>query len=280
MQTQTTESTKGNKGRNRGARKPDPKLNIGSGMTPKPNQQAITLTPQIEGKEALEAVKLSRATIDKLPDIVKGFHKANEELVSLKQKTEAKRGGLSDILFQLCKVGVADAPKPELRLAACIKVLDAAEAWERQRYTKANKLEELAPAKVALGSSWQTYKSQILRCVRVGLNPADFANGTAFREAANNTGNQTRGNSRRGARQTAGTVAAAETMSGTLESASLRAELSAAVAEFVRQCQALTEELQLEYAKRLHNLTKAVVKELKEADEAEPKDADHVENMA
>lgn len=277
-------------GRNRGARKgsKNDRLNIGKGiMSLKDQTPAVKITPQIDTDDALKEVRLTRKTLDKAAEIIKGFHKANEELQSLKEQTEAKRGGLSDIIFKLCKIGIEDAPKPELRYAACRAVLDSAEAYERTRYKEAQGLDELPTAKVALGSSWQTYKSQILRCVKAGLNPADFENGTKFREAASNTGNGSR--NKRGARQTKSTAeqAAAETMSQAVESVVLRVELAAAITDFINQAKELDEVAQMKYANKLHALTKAIAKE-KAGKTAAPKakktgttdaDADSVEAM-
>lgn len=286
MATQVNAQT--STGRNRGARKgsnqPDPKLNLGAGMSVKEQAPAIVITPQLENQEALESVKLSRKTLDQAAKIVAGFHKANDELASLKQQTEAKRGGLSDIVFSLCKVAVTDAPKPELRLAACIKVLDSAEAWERQRYQKDQKLADLPAAKVALGSSWQTYKSQILKCVRMGLNPVDFKNGTIFREAASNSGNQTRTTrAKRAARQTAGSSADAATASGILEtSTTLREELRTSIIDLIKKVAALDETHQLDFANRIHRISVAAAKELKAEEEAKteaPAEAGEQENV-
>lgn len=258
----TQETGKTGTGRNRGARKgselpkDDAKLNIGSGMTPKTDKPAISLTPQADPK-SVEGLKLDRKTLDKAAKIIGGFHDANEELQTLKDDIEKKRGGLSDIVFQLCKLGVSIADKPEHRHAACIKVIDSAEAWERQRFQKATKLAELPTAKEALGSSWQTYKSQILKCVAAGLNPDDFANGTVFREAMSQTGNKARR-----ARQTSGATAAAGTVAGVLESATMRTELSAAIADLVKHVQSLSEELQLEYANKVHRISLAARREM------------------
>jgi hypothetical protein len=255
-------------GRNRGARKGSEEatnvLNIGAGLTAKPDQTSIKLTAQDarpDGRPtetALEAVKLERKTLDAAAKIIGGFHKANDELQSLKDDIEKKRGGLSDICFQLAKLGASAADKPEHRLAACYKVFDSAEAYERQRYQKANKLADLPTSREALGSSWQTYKSQILKCVRAGLNPEDFANGTVYREAMSLTGNQARG---RGARTTAGAVAGAATVAGVLESATMRTELSAAVADLVKNLQALPEDKQLDFAERVRRISVAAHKE-------------------
>jgi hypothetical protein len=178
-------------------------------------------------------------------------------LQSLKDDIEKKRGGLSDICFQLAKLGASAADKPEHRLAACYKVFDSAEAYERQRYQKANKLTDLPTSREALGSSWQTYKSQILKCVRAGLNPMEFANGTVYREALSFTGNQ----ARRGARTTAGAKAGAQTVAGVLESASMRTELSAAVADLVTNLQALPEDKQMDFAERIRRVSVAAHKE-------------------
>lgn len=266
-QTDATKSTGRNRGTRRGSNQPDPKLNIGAGLQGKKQTPAVVITPQTEGDAAMEQVKLSRKTLNEAAKIVAGFHAVNDELVSLKTQTEAKRGGLSDIVFQLCKVGVNDAPKPDLRLAACVKVLDAAEAWERQRYQKEQKLAELPAAKVALGTSWQTYKSQILKCVRAGLNPADFKNGTVFREAMSKTGNKARK-----PRQSSGADAAQATANATMEGVTLRAELSAALVELVKQLQGLDEETQMEYAKRVHKLAVTAAKEDHETTEETPKE--------
>lgn len=255
-------------GRNRGARKGSEEasnvLSIGAGMTVKPDQTSVKLTVQDarpDGRPtetALEAIKLERKTLDEAAKIIGGFHKANDELQSLKDDVEKKRGGLSDICFRLAKLGAAAADKPEHRLAACYKVFDSAEAYERQRYQKANKLTDLPTSREALGSSWQTYKSQILKCVRAGLNPEDFANGTVYREALSMTGNQARG---RGARTTSGAAAAAQTVAGVLESATLRTELSAAVADLVKNLQALPEDKQMDFAERVRRVSVAAHKE-------------------
>jgi hypothetical protein len=246
-------------GRNRNARKGSETpaaLNIGHNMTPKDQTPAVNLTPQADPK-GVEGIKLDRKTLDSAAKIVGRFHDASTELQTLKDEVDAKRGGLSDICFQLAKLGAHVAPKPEQRWAACVKVFESAEAWERQRFQKQNKLAEIPTAREALGASWQTYKSQILKCVAAGLNPEDFANGTVFREAMSQTGNK----ARRGARQTAGTAAGVATMTGVLESAPIRAELSAAIADLVKHVQALTEEMQLEYANKVHRISLAAARE-------------------
>ncbi len=266
----TSQTTTKGTGRNRGARKGSdtpPVVSIGAGMTGKEQKPAIKLTAQNLAKDAGEAVKISRETLDAAAKVIGGFHKANDELRTLQQDVKAKQGGLSEICFQLCKLGAKEAPNPELRHAAAIKVFNAAEAWERQRYQKAHRLAELPAAKLALGPSWQTYKSQLLRCMSKGLNPEDFENGTIYREAGSNTGNQARK-----PRQTAGAVAGAQTATGVLEEASvsMRSELSAAVTDLVKHVSALTEEQQLDFATRIHRISIAAAKLVK----AEPATAD------
>lgn len=257
MATQETGKTAGT-GRNRGARRGSdtpPVVSIGHNMTPKDQTPAVSLTPQADPK-SVEGIKLDRKTLDSAAKIVGRFHDASTELQTLKDEVNAKRGGLSDIAFQLAKLGAAVAPKPEQRWAASVKVFDSAEAWERQRFQKQNKLAELPTAREALGASWQTYKSQILKCVAAGLNPQDFANGTVFREAMSQTGNKARR-----PRQTAGTAAGAATMTGVLESAAIRTELSAAIADLVKHVSALSEEMQLEYANKVHRISLAAARE-------------------
>jgi hypothetical protein len=256
MATQTTTGT----GRNRGARKGSdtpPVVSIGSHMQGKDQKTAVVLTAQNLAKDAAEGIKINRATLDAAAKVISGFHKANDELQTLKQDIDKKRGGLSSICFDICKLGAKDAPAPELRYATIGKLFNSAEAYERVRYQKANKLAELPTAKVALGPSWQTYKSQILRCVSKGLNPEDFATSTAFIEAGNASGNQTRR-----ARTTAGASAGAQTVAGVLESATMRTELSAAVADLVKHLQALPEDLQLAYANKVHRISIAAAREV------------------
>lgn len=256
MATQTTETT--GKGRNRNLRKgaTTPELvSIGNVMAGKDQTPAVKLVAQADPKD-VEGIKLDRKTLDKAAAIIGGFHKASDELQSLKDDVEKKRGGLSDICFQLAVLGAGIAIKPEHRLAAVLKVFDSAEAYERQRYQKANKLAEIPASKVALGSSWQTYKSQILKGVRAGLNPLDFKNGTVFREATSHTGNK----ARRSVRTTTGALAAGETTAGVLESAKMRTELSAAIADLVEHVAALSEEAQLDYANRIHRISIAAAK--------------------
>lgn len=267
MATQQTQTT----GRNRGARKQadeNPKANIGSHMTGKDQTPAIKTTAQDDPK-IVQVGALPRPILDKAGKIVGQFHAANDELQTLKDDIDRKRGGLSDIVFQLCKLGAEAADKETHRLAYCHKVFGVAEAYERQRWQKAHKLAELPTAKEALGASWQTYKSQILRCVAAGLNPIDFANGTAFREAASKTGNQ----ARRTPRQTKG--ATTETEATALDqfeesqkAKGMRPELAAALKQLIAECQGSIADKQMDYAGRISRVAIAIAKDTKKATES------------
>lgn len=225
----------------------------------KAKEQAVKLTVQ---DKDLKVTELPKDAVKKAAAIVHGFRKANTELVTIKEQLEQARGGLSSIVWQVCKVAAEVADAPSHRLAYAKALLASAELAEREAYRVAHKMPtgELPSVKEAIGSSWQTYKSQMLRCMERGVNPADFANATAFIEAANKSGNQTRGTRRRN--DVVGTEATAtDSLETSLVSKGMHAALAAALKQLIEVCTSGLQGDQTDYAARINRVATAIAKE-------------------
>ena len=250
--TQTTQTT----GRNRGARKEqateNAKGNIGSHMKGKDQTPAVkTIAQRTEGKVNAP----DKAMVTRAQAILHTFRGENDKLATLKQQLDSQRGGLSNVVFQVVLLGWNHVKNKADAWLYCKQLLDSAELAERVAVKKSKKLEDTPTAKEALGASWQTYKSQILKCLALGLDPTQYKDGTAYRSVAS----KIKPNKGRAARQTtaAGKAAAAATQTET-DITELRTELSAAVVEFIKAMKALDEDEQLQYANQLHELTTTV----------------------
>jgi hypothetical protein len=247
--TNTTTSTGKNRGARKGAAQSNPKANIGSHMQGKDQTPAIKTVGQ---KTDAKVAPPDKKTVIEAQKIVHGFRKANDELVTIKKQAEAQRGGLSDIVFRIVLLGWNKVDNKAHAWVFCRALLDSAELAERVQAKKAEKLDEVPTARTVLGASWQTYKSQILKCLAIGLDPTQFKNGTDYRSAAS----KIKPAAGRPARQTSGRKAAAETAAQE-DLSSLRTEAQAAIVEFTKVCSDLDESDQLVFANKLHELTKA-----------------------
>lgn len=241
-------------GRNRGARKgaaeSNPKGNIGSHMAGKDQTPAIKVIPQRTTGDL--TTKPDKKLVGRAQALLHGFRPESEKLQTIKAQAEAQRGGMSDIVFQIVLLGWNAAPTKADGYLFCKALLSSAETLERSGYQKTQKLADLPSARDAIGASWNTYKSQILRCAEKGIDPTQFPNGTKYREAGSMTGNQARGN--RAARTTTAKQAVTDA-AGQKDISDLRPELQSALGEFITACGPLDELVQLSIANELHKLT-------------------------
>jgi hypothetical protein len=256
MAMQTTQTTQKLTGRNAGARKgaaeSNKKGNIGSHMTGKDQTPAVRQEAQkTEGTVALPG----KALVKQAEAIIHGFRAENDKLLTIKKQAEAQRGGLSDIVFKIVRLGWENS-KPGERFLFCQSLLDSAELAERVAYQKSEKLGETPTARVALGASWQTYKSQILKCVKAGYDPTAVVNGSLYRKLI-------AAPSRKPRTPEAGEDAGADTLATKLAASitsTLRTELQSAIVDFMEACKGSDEAEQLKHANALHKLTVKIAK--------------------
>lgn len=123
-------------------------------------------------------------------DILSEFKGAGSKLQTLKEKLDAARGGLSDIMFRLAtRAAERMDAHPQWRMAMfdkfclyveseAVKDFKKATNWHAQPGAKEPKVKD------AISPSWATYRGQIRRGLKAGYDPRQFASSTPFRTAA------------------------------------------------------------------------------------------------
>lgn len=143
-------------------------------------------TPQADPKTVnLADLVLNKKDMEVAQSVADKFRKEGGAYVSMKEKLEAAKGGLSNIMMEIAKRAAERASdNPQWRLAWFLRLCAYAESKAIADYKKQHGVNTEPKVKDAINPSWQTYKSQISRSINGGYNPAQFANGTAFRKAA------------------------------------------------------------------------------------------------